>query len=105
MSRSTLVRAEMRGPIRDLFRNTDSAIISGPAGTGKSFQTLLSLHLIMLKYPGTRALVVRKVAPSLTAITLATFRAKVAVTSMAPPPLDIYGGCEAAPTSCHPTHT
>src|SRR3546814_5361838 len=99
MSRSTLVRAEMRGPMRDLFRTTDSVIISGPAGTGKSFQTLLWLHLIMLKYPGTRALVVRKVARSLTGTTLATFRDKVAVEAIETRLVHFYGGSAAEPAS------
>jgi phage terminase large subunit len=95
----TLVRVEMRGPMRDLFTTTDSVIISGPAGTGKSFQTLLWLHLVMLKYPGTRALVVRKVARSLTGTTLATFRDKVAIEAIESRLVHFYGGSAAEPAS------
>ena len=55
----TLVRVEVRGAVKELFCSTDSLTISGPAGTGKSMGALLWLHLMLLKYPGTRALVVR----------------------------------------------
>lgn len=95
----TLVRTQVRGPMRELFRTTDSVIISGPAGTGKSFQTLLWLHLMMLKWPGTRALVVRKVARSLTGTTLTTFRDKVAREAIETNLVHFYGGSAAEPAS------
>src|SRR3546814_10640617 len=53
----------------------------------------------MLKYPGTRALVVRKVARSLTGTTLATFRDKVAVEAIETRLVHFYGGSAAEPAS------
>lgn len=95
----TLVRTEVRGPMKDLFRTTDSVLISAAAGTGKSYQTLFWLHMMLLKHPGTRALVVRKVARSLTGTTLATFRDKVAIEAIDQGLLHFYGGSAAEPAS------
>ena len=58
-------------------------VLQGPAGTGKTYPTLMWLHLTMLRYPGTKALVVRKVARTLAGTTLATFREKVAPEAIA----------------------
>lgn len=99
MSSLTTVRVEVRGPMKDLFKTTDSQIISAAAGTGKSFQTLYWLHLMLLKYPGTKALVVRKVARSLTGTTLATFRDKVASEALEARLVAFYGGSAAEPAS------
>jgi phage terminase large subunit len=91
------VQVEVRGPMRELFRTTDSCLISAAAGTGKTFQTLFWLHMMMLKYPGTKALVVRKTAKSLTGTTLATLREKVAREAMEQQLVRFYGGSSAEP--------
>lgn len=99
MSEGTLVRVEARGPMLDLFRTTDSVVISAASGTGKTYQTLFWLHMMMLKWPGTRALLVRKVARSLTGTTLATYRDKVATEAIQEGLLHFYGGSAAEPAS------
>lgn len=91
------VKVELRGPMRDLFHTTDSCLISAAAGTGKTFQTLYWLHLMLLKYPGTKALVVRKTAKSLTGTTLATLREKVAREAVEKGVMKFYGGSSAEP--------
>lgn len=95
----TLVRVEVRGAIRELFRSTDSLTISGPAGTGKSLGALFWLHMMLLKYPGTRALVVRKVAKSLTGTTLTTYREKVAQEALQAGIVHFYGGSGSEPAA------
>lgn len=92
-----LVRVEVRGAIKELFRSTGSLTISGPAGTGKSMGALFWLHMMLLKHPGTRALVVRKVAKSLTGTTLATYREKVAKEALDAGIVRFYGGSAAEP--------
>lgn len=93
------VQVSLRGPMRDLFRTKDSVLISGPAGTGKTLSTLYWLHLTLLKYPGTKALLTRKVARSLTGTTLATFRDKVAREALDTGVVHFYGGSPAEPAS------
>lgn len=53
-------------------------LLSGPAGTGKSLAALHRLYHNAVHYPGTRALIVRKTAKSLTSSALVTWRTKVA---------------------------
>lgn len=52
-------------------------VLSGPAGTGKSRAALEKLHLCALKYPGMRALILRRTRASLTDSALVTFEEKV----------------------------
>lgn len=52
-------------------------ILSGPAGTGKSRACLEKLHACLLRWPGSRALVVRKTRESLTETALVTYEDKV----------------------------
>lgn len=67
-----------RGAAEQLFYCREpEVLLSGPAGTGKSRACLEKLHLCALKYPGTRALVVRKTRASLTESALVTFEDKV----------------------------
>lgn len=96
---STTVKVEFRGPMRDLFKTRDSVVISSAAGCGKTYQTLMWLHLTLLRYPGTKALVVRKVARTLAGTTLTTFREKVAAEALAAGMLHFYGGSPQEPTS------
>ena len=52
-------------------------ILSGPAGTGKSFACLWKLHQTALDHPGARCLIVRKTRESITESALVTFEAHV----------------------------
>jgi PBSX family phage terminase large subunit len=66
------------GSAEQLFYCRDKEVVlSGPAGTGKSRGCLEKLHLCALKYPGMRALIVRKTRTSLTESALVTFEDKV----------------------------
>ena len=74
----TTVRYWPRGASADLFRHHEpEVIISGPAGTGKTYGALWRLHLAALKYPGMRALMVRKTQEDLTASAVVTYRERV----------------------------
>lgn len=69
---------EARGSIRDLFAyRGPEVIVSGPAGTGKSFGALHKIHAALLKYPGSRALLTRKTLASLATGGLVTYERKV----------------------------
>lgn len=62
----------------ELWRSREpEVLLSGPAGTGKSRACLEKLHLALTKYPGARALVVRKTRESLTESALVTYEEKV----------------------------
>ncbi len=67
-----------RGAAAELWRSRDGELVlSGPAGTGKSRACLEKLHFCALKYPGMRALIVRKTRESLTESALVTYEDKV----------------------------
>lgn len=69
---------EFRGDALELMHyQGDDAIISGPAGTGKSMACLWKLHLICESKPGVRALMIRKTRSSLTQSAMVTFETKV----------------------------
>lgn len=62
------------GAARELFFARDpEVVLDGPAGTGKSRGLLEKLNVAALKYPGMRALIVRKTRASLTDTTLVTW--------------------------------
>lgn len=66
------------GACLTLFRSFDREIIlSGPAGTGKSRACLEKLHACMVKYPGSRGLIVRQTRASLSDSALTTFEKDV----------------------------
>lgn len=52
-------------------------LLSGPAGTGKSRACLEKINACCLRWPGTRALIVRKTRESLTETALVTYENKV----------------------------
>ena len=83
------------GGARDLwYAKERQVLIEGPAGTGKTIGCLQKVHRQMSKYPGARALMVRKTGVSLTASALVTYQRKVLH------PLDgvrFYGGSKAEP--------
>jgi hypothetical protein len=61
-----------------LFSCRDPEIlIEGPAGTGKTRAVLEKVNACLLKYPGARALIVRKSRASMTETVLVTLEAKV----------------------------
>ena len=69
---------EPRGAIDKLWRSrATEVLIPGPAGTGKTRGILEKVHLYLLKYPGTRGLIVRKTRASMTESVLVTFESKV----------------------------
>lgn len=66
------------GAARDLMTFKGSELLlSGPAGTGKTRGLLEKLHLCAEKYPGMRALIIRKERTSLTETALVTWEEKV----------------------------
>ena len=67
-----------RGAAAELQRATEGEIlISGPAGTGKSRACLQRVHADLQRYPGSRALMLRKTRVSLTQSALVTFERDV----------------------------
>lgn len=62
------------GSAINIFYDKDPGLMySGPAGTGKSRAVLEKMHLLMSKYKGSRALMVRKTRTSLTQSAMVTF--------------------------------
>ena len=62
------------GTAIDIFYDKSPSIMySGPAGTGKSRAALEKMHLLMSKYKGSRALMIRKTRTSLTQSAMVTF--------------------------------
>lgn len=88
-----------RGAVADLFEDDESGelLLSGAAGTGKSFGVMAWLHGYLLEYPGARALVVRKTHVSLTASTLVTLREKVLARDIANGHVSWFGGSAIEP--------
>lgn len=63
-----------QGAIVPLFYCRDQEVcLEGPSGTGKSRGILEKIHLCLSKYPGSRALMVRKTRESLTQSAMVTF--------------------------------
>lgn len=69
---------DIRGEMVTLFKTKELETIAvSAAGTGKSYGICALLHLVAMKYPGARILILRKTASSLTATTLATWRSVI----------------------------
>ncbi len=86
-------RFSLRGGALQVLRDrSDEVLIAGPAGTGKSFACLLKVHLMCLKNPGMRALVVRKTHRSLSSTGLVTLREHVAPEAIRTGLMRWYGG-------------
>lgn len=67
-------------------------ILSGPAGTGKSRAALEKIHLVALRNPKFKGLMVRKTMKSLTESGLVTYREKVAAESIEVGHVSFFGG-------------
>ncbi|HET6286339.1 MAG TPA: phage terminase large subunit [Amycolatopsis sp.] len=86
-------RYEPWGSALDLLHCRDTEVLmSGPAGTGKSRACLEKLHLMALKNPGMRGLVLRKTLVSLTSTGLVTFEEHVAQEALAAGIVKFFGG-------------
>lgn len=84
-----------RGTARRLLEcRAKEVLLSGPAGTGKSRVCLEKMHLMALKNPGFRGLIVRKTAVSLSSSALVTFTEHVAAESLAAGHVRWYGGSQ-----------
>jgi phage terminase large subunit len=98
MSTATTVRVEPRGAAKELFESDyPEVLLSGAAGTGKTIAVLSYMHLLCMKYPKLRALIVRKTHASLTSSTLTSFREKVAAEALASGIVWFYGGSSQEP--------
>jgi phage terminase large subunit len=75
-----------------LYCHQPEVLLSGAAGTGKSRACLEKVHAMCMRYPGMRALVVRKTATSLTSTALVTYRQIVAAEALASGEVAFYGG-------------
>lgn len=86
-------RYRPRGAARTLLSCRDpEVLLSGPAGTGKSRACIEKLHMMAVKNPGMRGLMVRKTAVSLTSTALVTFREHVAAEALTAGSVVWYGG-------------
>jgi phage terminase large subunit len=66
------------GAAKELFYCKEPEVLMvGPAGTGKTIVALNKLHLCLMKYPGSRGLLLRKTRHSLSQSSLVTFESKV----------------------------
>jgi len=93
----TVVRYQPLGAARAVMACRDrEVLISGPAGTGKTYGALHKLHLAALKYPGMRGLIVRKTLVALTASALVTF---AKLLDAAPYGVIPFGGSKLKPTA------
>lgn len=82
-----------RGGCKEIFElRQPEILISGPAGTGKSRACLEKLHMMCLRNPGMRGLIVRKTLSSLGSTALVTWRNYVAKEAMATNDVVYYGG-------------
>jgi len=100
--RRRLARLQPQGPRHtyqpfgtavDAFKFKGSELLyAGPAGTGKSKCLLEKLHAVMLKYPGSRGLIVRKTLASLGSTALVTYEEHVAKEHLAGGEVKWFGG-------------
>lgn len=87
-----------RGAALELLRRREGEILlAGAAGTGKSRGCLEKLFAAMLKYSGSKGLIVRKVRASLASTALDTWRRYVIVEALALGAVRFYGGSNEEP--------
>lgn len=87
-----------RGACRSVMsaRNGE-VVLSGPAGTGKSRAALEKLNYMMLKYVGSRGLILRKTQVSLGSTALVTWREHVIPEALLSGEVWFYGGSAEEP--------
>lgn len=89
---------EPRGGCRAAYvARVPELLLAGPAGTGKSRALLERLHLMALRYPGMRGLIVRKTLASLASTALDTWRKAVTPIAQATGVVTYYGGSRVEP--------
>ena len=87
-----------RGAARQLLESrAGEVLVASAAGTGKTRAALTKVMLVALKYPGSRHLLLRKTAVSLTSTTLVTWREHVAAELLAAGSVEYYGGSQEEP--------
>lgn len=87
-----------RGACADLMRyRGKEVLLSGPAGTGKSRACLEKLHMVMVRNPGARALMIRKTLVSLTSSGVVTYKTHVAKEAIASRGVVYFGGSRDEP--------
>jgi PBSX family phage terminase large subunit len=71
----TILAPELRGAALELGACKDLEVcLDGPAGTGKTLSALYKIHVMLLSYPGSKALVARKTNTALAGSAIATYR-------------------------------
>jgi phage terminase large subunit len=96
MNRTHIYRP--RGSAKELMENRAAEILlSGPAGTGKSRACLEKILACAIKYPGMKALILRKTLKSLSTTALDTWRKHVAVDHIETGEVVYYGGSSEEP--------
>lgn len=69
------------------------AIVAGPAGTGKTYSCGLKLHSLCMLYPGTQAVMIRKVRDTMHGTVISTFLRKVVpAAALESGQVKVYGG-------------
>lgn len=92
-SQGSVHRYQPYGTCVELFNfRGDEVLFAGPAGTGKSRACLEKMHLMALKNPGMRGLIVRKTLASLGSTALVTFEQHVAKEHLANAEVKWFGG-------------
>lgn len=88
------------GTAVELFYSRDPEVLyCGPAGTGKSRACLEKIHLLAMKYPNARILMVRKTLVSLTGSGVQTYEEHVAKEHLATGEVTWFGGSTREPQS------
>jgi PBSX family phage terminase large subunit len=93
-------RYSPRGACKELFGARDAEVlVAGPAGTGKSRACMEKLHIMMLLTPGSRGLIARKSATSLSSTALKTWENFVAKEAIEAGDMKYFGGSAREPAS------
>lgn len=88
------------GTAVELFYSRDPEVLyCGPAGTGKSRACLEKIHLLAMKYPNARILMVRKTLVSLTGSGIQTYEEHVAKEHLISGEVVFFGGSTREPAS------
>jgi PBSX family phage terminase large subunit len=87
-----------RGALHRAFTiRAGEILVAGPAGTGKTRCLLERLHVMALRYPNMRGLIVRKTLASLGSTALETWRKHVIPEALATGLVSFYGGSREEP--------